>query len=135
MTAASSIVIGYDDAASIFVPSGVTAAEGDGRPALHQIQRDRLGPAAPAGRIQAQDPGVQGRTHTCRETELCISKESACPPRQQPTLFLFQSLIAALCSNTSGLDKDSLTLRAIYVSRSPTSVPMRAPCLIYNLYE
>lgn len=32
-----------------FVPSGVAEAEGDGRAALQQIQRDRLGPTAPAG--------------------------------------------------------------------------------------
>lgn len=29
-----------------FVPSGITATEGNGRTALHQIQRDRLGPSA-----------------------------------------------------------------------------------------
>lgn len=54
---------------------------------------------------------------------------------KQPTLFLFQSLIALLCSNSSCLDKDILTLRAIYESSSPTRMPMCAPYLICNLYE
>uniref|UniRef100_A0A3P8TCJ1 Centrosomal protein 128 n=1 Tax=Amphiprion percula TaxID=161767 RepID=A0A3P8TCJ1_AMPPE len=53
----------------------------------------------------------------------------------RPTLFLFQSLIAPLCSNSSCLDKDSLTLRAIYESSSPTRMPMCAPHLICNLHE
>lgn len=37
------------------------------------------------------------------------------------------------CSNTSGLDKDSLTMRAIYGSGSPTPVPTCAPHLILRL--
>lgn len=53
-------------------------------------------------------------THTHRQLQFCSVEKCAlqcltraCSPKQQPTLFLFQSLIALLCSNNSHLDKDS----------------------------
>lgn len=67
----------------------------------------------------AESKSAEYDAHTCRQMQFCTSQ-------QQPTPFLFQSLIALLCSNTSGLDKDSLTLSAIYESNSPTPVPVCA---------
>lgn len=126
-----------------FVPSGVTAAEGVGRAALQQIQRNRLGPAAPAGWVQMQNSRVQSTRHTqtdrsnsvLSKNELSNALKEPVLQNNNPPLFLFQSLIALLCSNSSRLDKDSLTLRAIYESSSPTSVPVCALHLICNLYE
>lgn len=56
----------------------------------------------------------------------CLARDDTL--EQQPTLFLFQSLIAALCSNSSCLDKDSLTLRVGYESGSPTQMPVCVHC-------
>lgn len=66
---------------------------------------------------------------------LCNALQEPVLRYNNPHLCLFWSVIALLCSNTSGLDKDSLTLRAIYQSSTPTPVPMCAPHLICNLYE